>query len=64
MGRQTEEIRKAKQLALDFAARAEAVIKEQNGEYFCGGTKKTGAMRRISMELTRALADLRKPYRN
>lgn len=28
---------------------------------YWGGTKASGAMRRASMELTRALADLRKP---
>lgn len=30
-------------------------------EYYIGGTKKTAALRRQSMDLTRALAEMRKP---
>jgi hypothetical protein len=33
----------------------------QNGATIYGGTKATGALRRASMDLTRALAQMRKP---
>jgi hypothetical protein len=38
-----------------------AVKSEANEHGFIVGNKATGALRRTSMELTRALADLRRP---
>ena len=46
-----------------FTARARAVLKERAGECPVISTRASGALRRASLELTRALADLRHPYR-
>ena len=48
-------------LAQEIIRRAETVETEDPEGYFIGGTKATEALRRTSMELTRALADLRGP---
>jgi hypothetical protein len=46
-------------LANELIARADIVLSEEEDGYFILGTKAaTGALRRTSMELTRALADL------
>lgn len=59
-------IRKAKREAEEFVKRAKAVLdetdpKEPAHSSWLWGTQKTGALRRQSMELTRALAEMRKP---
>jgi hypothetical protein len=46
--------------AEEFIKRGKAVIKENKDDWICG-TQATGALRRSSMELTRALAEMRKP---
>lgn len=51
-----------KMLCEEFRRRADAWLKEvhQTGHAFIG-SKEGGALRRSSMELTRALAEMRKP---
>lgn len=45
-----------------FIAKAQAAADEfDRNEYAWNGTKETGAARRSSMDLTRALAELRRP---
>ena len=40
----------------------EAIVEhEESGNHAMWGTKKTGALRRSSMDLTRALSEMRKP---
>ena len=40
--------------------RAHSLCKDKPFEFFAYGLRESGALRRISMELTRALADLRR----
>jgi hypothetical protein len=44
-----------------FLDRAEAYLNRDNDDGWVMGTKEGGALRRSSMDLTRALADLRRP---
>ena len=56
-------IKKAMILAQMFISRSEVVLYDDNTKKhktFIDGNAKTGALRRSSMELTRALASLRK----
>lgn len=70
------EIERTKNLAREFMDSCDAVIRAMNeGDYrhdgedwkkvsvdrFNSGRKETGALRRKSLDLTRALADLRRP---
>ena len=59
------DIDKAIAEAKRFIERANALIEAQNGTYDCWGhilaSKDSGAVRRASMDLTRSLADLRRP---
>lgn len=56
-----EDVRKAWLLAEEFCERAEAVIEENKGNHhWVLPSMKSGALRRQSMELTRALARMRK----
>jgi hypothetical protein len=48
-------------LARQFESRAREAKASQTELGFIVGTAATGALRRTSMELTRALADLRRP---
>lgn len=52
-------VREAKRF-LEKHREYEASIKTLNG-YSCMGSKESGALRRASMDLTRALAEMRKP---
>ena len=52
---------KAKAEAKRFLAAVKAVEDEPEHKSYLCASKFTGAMRRASMDLTRALADLRKP---
>jgi hypothetical protein len=55
-------ITRVKALVGQFEARVAAVQEEAGVDgFFIVGTATTGALRRTSMELTRALADLRRP---
>ena len=56
-------IKTAKAAARKFLDCANAVEQEQQKDecLFISGSKETGALRRASMDLTRALAELRKP---
>ncbi len=57
-----EDILKAEQEAKEFLSRVKVVREERKatrGTLF--GDRNTGALRRQSMELTRALADMRNP---
>lgn len=58
----TEEgIKKALKEANEFIRRAKSVLYDPNGVgYIFAGGAKTGALRRQSMELTRALANMRR----
>ena len=57
-----EKIRRVLRLAQEFGNRATLVLDDMdaNDGHFFVGTKASGALRRTSMELTRALADLRR----
>ncbi|CAB4145905.1 hypothetical protein UFOVP1204_44 [uncultured Caudovirales phage] len=44
---------------LEIAAEVERQLKDR--EHFIVGTKNSGALRRASMDLTRALAEMRRP---
>ena len=58
-----ETISKAEAEAKEFIKRCKAVReREQEYAYCFFGCQETGALRRQSMDLTRALADLRKPW--
>lgn len=46
--------------AKEFIKRADAVL-DCNEQSYIGSNSKSGALRRQSMELTRALSDMRKP---
>jgi hypothetical protein len=56
-----ETIKEATRIARHFIERANRVIKSENPHWEITGTKASGELRRISMELTRVLADMRKP---
>jgi hypothetical protein len=57
-----EKINRVLKLSREFGERQFAVKSETDEHgYFITGTAATGALRRTSMELTRALADLRRP---
>jgi hypothetical protein len=57
-----EKISRVITLATELITRAEHVETEAEADgSFISGTAATGALRRTSMELTRALADLRRP---
>ena len=46
-------------LAHRFNRVCNELLKEMDGDVIIAGTKKSGAVRRLSMELTRKLAELR-----
>ena len=57
-------IKKAVTEAREFIRRAEAVLKNETAEsvyVYVWGSSKSGALRRQSVELTRILAQMRKP---
>lgn len=59
-----DNIRWARAVAERFCGAADVVIDELQGDQggaYITGTKKSGALRRASMELTRALANMRRP---
>jgi hypothetical protein len=56
-----EKIKRVRALISQFQIRAAAVEIDEEIHGFITGTKATGALRRTSMELTRALAELRRP---
>ena len=57
-----EKITRVKRLIRLFESRAAAVFDQAEADgSFIVGTAATGALRRTSMELTRALAELRRP---
>lgn len=56
-----EAIRKAVKEAKEFLKRANAVLDDNTAREWSGNAL-TGALRRQSMELTRALAVMRKPW--
>lgn len=58
----TEAIKQSIALAKIYIDRANAVIKEREENHYLkgGGTQKSGALRRMSMELTNSLARVRK----
>jgi hypothetical protein len=52
----------ARGIAKEFIKRCDAVLKHPDfDDYIICGNKATGELRRESMELTRRLADMRKP---
>jgi hypothetical protein len=59
-----ESVKKAQDAARIFNARARNVLASEEAKRWGGhiytGAKQTGALRRASMELTRALAEMRK----
>lgn len=60
----TEKIRDAVELARRFAREGDALIqatKAEGGKYLLMGSKQSGQLRRHSLDLTRALAEMRKP---
>ena len=54
-------IEQCERLCREFLERAKAVKAEIKNEVWYFGCKETSALRRTSMELTRALAELRRP---
>ena len=54
-------IRRALSLMQEFGRRVDTALADDPDGHFIGGTAATGALRRTSMELTRALAELRRP---
>jgi hypothetical protein len=62
---QTDRTERTKQLAANFVVQASDVLKTKktSGNYSMleAGPKQTGALRRLSMDLTRALAEMRRP---
>lgn len=59
-----EKIRKAVKRARRFAKEGEALIleiKAPQGESLLYGSKQSGSLRRRSLDLTRSLAEMRKP---
>ena len=60
----TASVTKAINEAKEFIKRAESLLEEEKTKScfsWLYGTKSTGAVRRQSLELTRALAEMRKP---
>jgi hypothetical protein len=58
------QIRVAVEMARLFARQGEDLIQESKGEdgkYLLYGSKQSGSLRRLSMNLTRELAEMRKP---
>jgi glutamine cyclotransferase len=64
-GMRIERIRDSENLARKFARDSAAFVeatKAEGGKYLViTGSKQSGALRRLSLELTRALAEMRKP---
>ena len=58
---QKEKIRRTMDLAMQFIADANRVYISDDPYIEIRGTKATGKLRRISLELTRQLAEMRKP---
>ena len=62
---QIDQIERAKRLAANFVVQASDVLKtevmDESYKHLTAGPKQTGAFRRLSLDLTRALADMRKP---
>lgn len=57
-----EKIEKVSDLASEIVAKCILVLEEMKGHgYVVVGTKKTGELKRLSMDLTRALTEMRKP---
>lgn len=56
-----EAVKKAIEEAQKFIDRAETLIEDEKDRDFFWGSKASGATRRASMELTRALAEMRRP---
>ena len=57
-----KKVREAIAEARRFIRRADDVLQEEKeNKYYYFGTKASGAVRRSSLDLTRALAELRKP---
>lgn len=57
-----ENLQRCIALAQDFVLKArDRIVEIDNNEYYSVGTKRSGAVRRASLDLTRALADLRRP---
>ena len=56
----TEAVREAKRFIEKHKKFAESLTQSQSG-YAYFGSKESGALRRASMDLTRALAEMRKP---
>lgn len=65
----TDDLNKAVQEAHRFLGVADTAIRRikseemRSNKFLLGGAKEIGAVKRASMDLTRALADLRHPYR-
>ena len=56
-----DDVLAAKKAAKEFIRRVDAVIEDEGaGTHYFYGSPQTGALRRQSMELTRALAAMRK----
>lgn len=56
-----EKMRQAAKLAREFDARVEILIDEERSREGYPSPKHRGAVRRASMDLTRALAEMRRP---
>jgi len=56
----TTKINAAIKEAQEFIKRAKVAVDEASDNYSMWGSKATGALRRKSMDLTRALAEMRK----
>ena len=62
-----ENIKKAKEEALRFVERVDELLREKtkydsgDKKYWFNAPKQSGAVRRASLDLTRALAEMRKP---
>jgi hypothetical protein len=56
-----EKIGRVLGLVRQFQIRAGEITSDAENEHLIVGTAATGALRRTSMELTRALTDLRRP---
>ena len=57
-----EKIGKALEINLRFTEQLNLVLEELGNRFsYTVGTKESGKLRRLSMDLTRALADMRKP---
>lgn len=54
-------VKAAEKAAKEFLARVAAWRKSNPSPQFWVGTKESGALRRASMDLTRALAEMRRP---